>query len=1136
MKKKLFTLLTLLLCVCSGAWATQTIDGVTVPNIPESSLDMGSQTTYNVDANGWIVFNPYDVAAKWWAVNTKSAQTENYTKQDGDGFTAPFVTQTSSTQKINSNGNYAAAIRFTGVTDASFLVNPRGNRNVIVALYTYDGENQTLCDSKACSNGAGFKEILFSSLSSSTNYVAYIYTKATSNCTLAEIALKKTIDTTPAAVSITSPASDPDLVEITQGKTTTLSIIASGYPAPEYQWYRNTSKSTTGATEVTGANNASYETPSDLAVGTWYYYCVADNTSGDPAISPFFSVKVNALGGDLTVHEPGVYQKAANQGGYGQTLAERTVETITRQYEIYAMGSASSANYWFAGTRTTTTTDANCLSSAGFSSSGFTAAQIKGGWMKGSAVRGTSYSFPTNGFDEFPEQSTSCYTARTNSYSSSMMIKVSGYDQFSILAKDNNATASNGKHFVVKVNGVEQDMTLSTSYSIRRFTLDAGATNVIEITGSSDTGNNDLAGFSLRLPLLPTLSVSPTSAEDFTYVYGSSTSTAQEFTVTGSNLTDDDITVSLQAGSDYYEISSDNSTFGTSNLTVASGNKVYVRLKAGLAKNSYYAGTLRFANDGADDVDIALSGSVTGQTYEITKGSATNGSIEVASSAEGDATVDISAAGNTGYEFSSWNIYKTGEPATTISPAAATASTTFTMPAYAVTVDATFAAKTYTVTLNNQSATTAGTESVTTTYNANTNLTTNITCPTKTDYVFMGYYTAADGEGKRLIDNSGAWIASVDGYTDASKNWIKDGSVTLYACWMKYATSADFNVYAYANIPREKTGVTSTSTDFSYLSNKNISYTFGNNTALDHSKNANFIGLKMKNSTDYIKFAVESGKQVTVIFGRANADPKLYIDGTESTIDLETSSSTADNQVVYYVSTSADRLFKIESAGNTLVIKKIFIEDASTTSVTATVGANGYTTFTSPYALDLTDANRPEGLKAYAATLDGANLTFTELKQVVPAGTGLLLQGEAKGYNIPVVAAAGTAPSNALIGINEVTPMKSTADDNYFFVMKKASTASDALKFAPLTIGSTAVNVPAGKVVVEVPNDVFTSNNSRELTISFDNGGTTGINGLDNLTNSQLDNNAPMYNLAGQKVGKSYKGIVIVNGKKVVRK
>ena len=32
------------------------------------------------------------------------------------------------------------------------------------------------------------------------------------------------------------------------------------------------------------------------------------------------------------------------------------------------------------------------------------------------------------------------------------------------------------------------------------------------------------------------------------------------------------------------------------------------------------------------------------------------------------------------------------------------------------------------------------------------------------------------------------------------------------------------------------------------------------------------------------------------------------------------------------------------------------------------------------------------------------------------------------------------------------------------------------------------------------------------------------------------DENAPMYNLAGQRVGKNYKGVVIQNGKKFVNK
>lgn len=46
---------------------------------------------------------------------------------------------------------------------------------------------------------------------------------------------------------------------------------------------------------------------------------------------------------------------------------------------------------------------------------------------------------------------------------------------------------------------------------------------------------------------------------------------------------------------------------------------------------------------------------------------------------------------------------------------------------------------------------------------------------------------------------------------------------------------------------------------------------------------------------------------------------------------------------------------------------------------------------------------------------------------------------------------------------------------------------------------------------------------------------TTGINAMDNeqLT---IDNNAPIFNLAGQRVSKNYKGVVIQNGKKYIQK
>ena len=88
------------------------------------------------------------------------------------------------------------------------------------------------------------------------------------------------------------------------------------------------------------------------------------------------------------------------------------------------------------------------------------------------------------------------------------------------------------------------------------------------------------------------------------------------------------------------------------------------------------------------------------------------------------------------------------------------------------------------ITLDNQSATTPGTHNVTATYGSNTNLNKIGTNPTKTDYIFGGYFTAPDGEGSQLIDKDGYWIANVDGYTDASRNWQLDATtLTLYAYW-----------------------------------------------------------------------------------------------------------------------------------------------------------------------------------------------------------------------------------------------------------------------------------------------------------------------------------------------------------------
>ena len=115
------------------------------------------------------------------------------------------------------------------------------------------------------------------------------------------------------------------------------------------------------------------------------------------------------------------------------------------------------------------------------------------------------------------------------------------------------------------------------------------------------------------------------------------------------------------------------------------------------------------------------------------------------------------------------------------------------------TINVSCAANDYTITLDKDlTPTTAGTASITATYNANTNLTSAITKPTKTGWTFAGYFTAKNGGGTQIIGADGNVIASVSGYTDASKNWKYVGNITLYAKWtctVTWSVNEATNVY-----------------------------------------------------------------------------------------------------------------------------------------------------------------------------------------------------------------------------------------------------------------------------------------------------------------------------------------------------
>ena len=85
--------------------------------------------------------------------------------------------------------------------------------------------------------------------------------------------------------------------------------------------------------------------------------------------------------------------------------------------------------------------------------------------------------------------------------------------------------------------------------------------------------------------------------------------------------------------------------------------------------------------------------------------------------------------------------------------------------------------------------------------------------------------------------------------------------------------------------------------------------------------------------------------------------------------------------------------------------------------------------------------------------------------------------------------------------------------------------SSNVVGFGPLANG---VTLAKGKAYL-----VPTSPSGFLTFVIGDEDETTTINAVDA---AGMDDDTPVYNLAGQKVGKDYKGVVIVNGRKVVRK
>lgn len=181
----------------------------------------------------------------------------------------------------------------------------------------------------------------------------------------------------------------------------------------------------------------------------------------------------------------------------------------------------------------------------------------------------------------------------------------------------------------------------------------------------------------------------------------------------------------------------------------------------------------------------------------------------------------------------------------------------------------------------------------------------------------------------------------------------------------------------------------------------------------------------------------------------------------------------------------------------------------------ATISDAGWATYVSKHPIEFYYSP----IKAFVAKYNSVNntITLTRVYQI-PTNTAVVLKGEAGSYIIDIIDRIKTckAVTNDISFSKE--DMRIPTDRTYYVLAKK----SEGCGFYPIESGET---LPAYKGYIYIPNS-SAAKSVYSLNV------TTGIN------HTFIRETIPSvrYNLLGQRVSDSYKGVIIENGKKFVVK
>lgn len=289
-------------------------------------------------------------------------------------------------------------------------------------------------------------------------------------------------------------------------------------------------------------------------------------------------------------------------------------------------------------------------------------------------------------------------------------------------------------------------------------------------------------------------------------------------------------------------------------------------------------------------------------------------------------------------------------------------------------------------------------------------------------------------------------------------------------------------------------------------------------------------GLKPSTNTSYIKTSTWKAGKVTMTTSEGDGVRWWKTSGDNELraySNTKIAFSVPDGYVITYIDLGVYNSIKVDCGslnntkwnGSSQVVTFTVSDTKKLKNITVkyaeilTTSAKGYATYSADYAVNYSKL----GLTAYTLTVDETNKTVTakEFTGVVPAGGAVLVKGTAsKAYTLT----PATTEGDATFATDLQTGATKADGTQYGFTSKSGTPA-----FAQVKSGQ---DIPAKKGYI-----VLKGASAAKYSICFGDEA-TGIHTIEAASAA----NAAMYNLAGQRVDKAYKCIVIVNGKKYLNK